>query len=296
MLVRSLFFAALCSLLGACSADSRQNNDAMVIEAARAGYDAFATGDMEAWAATQAPDAQWEMPKGFPYGGNYVGPQQVIDEVFMPIGELWPDFKVEPTAFHAAGNVVFIETKMTAGGVISDSIHKAVIENGKYAAFQVYDDAGFMMAHSTAGASVGRQYFGDGSSKTLLAGSAVNAQLWIDYIQAHNERDFDKIAAMNAADFKGITAGGEVVSGSEAQAAFLRNWVATENPQWAVWWVIPNDSENEEGGMEEWLATGNVITATGPDGTERKTYETVDILIEDGKIRLLNVASQTMPE
>ena len=296
MLVRSLFFAALCSLLGACSADSRQNNDAMVIEAARAGYDAFATGDMEAWAATQAPDAQWEMPKGFPYGGNYVGPQQVIDEVFMPIGELWPDFKVEPTAFHAAGNVVFIETKMTAGGVISDSIHKAVIENGKYAAFQVYDDAGFMMAHSTAGASVGRQYFGDGSSKTLLAGSAVNAQLWIDYIQAHNERDFDKIAAMNAADFKGITAGGEVVSGSEAQAAFLRNWVATENPQWAVWWVIPNDGENEEGGMEKWLATGNVITATGPDGTERKTYETVDVLIEDGKIRLLNVASQTMPE
>ena len=296
MLVRSLFFAALCSLLGACSADSRQNNDAMVIEAARAGYDAFATGDMEAWAATQAPDAQWEMPKGFPYGGNYVGPQQVIDEVFMPIGELWPDFKVEPTAFHAAGNVVFIETKMTAGGVTSDSIHKAVIENGKYAAFQVYDDAGFMMAHSTAGASVGRQYFGDGSSKPLLAGSAVNAQLWIDYIQAHNERDFDKIAAMNAADFKGITAGGEVVSGSEAQAAFLRNWVAIENPQWAVWWVIPNDGENEEGGMEKWLATGNVITATGPDGTERKTYETVDVLIEDGKIRLLNVASQTMPE
>ena len=186
MLVRSLFFAALCSLLGACSADSRQNNDAAVIAAAKAGYDAFATGDMEAWAATQAPDAQWEMPKGFPYGGGYVGPQQVIDGVFTPIGELWPDFKVEPTAFHAAGNVVFIETKMTAGGVTSDSIHKAVIENGKYAAFQVYDDAGFMMAHSTAGESIGKQYFGDGSSKPLLAGSGANAQLWVDYIQAHN--------------------------------------------------------------------------------------------------------------
>ena len=295
MLVRSLLFAALCSLLGACSADSRQNNDAAVIAAAKAGYDAFAIGDMAAWAATQAPDAQWEMPKGFPYGGNYVGPQQVIDEVFTPIGELWPDFKVEPTAFHAAGNVVFIETKMTSGGVTSDSIHKVVIENGKYAAFQVYDDAGFMMAHSTASASIGNQYFEDGSSKPLLAGSGANAQLWVDYIQAHNERDFDKIAAMNAEDFKGITAGGEVVRGSEAQAAFLQDWVATENPQWAVWWVIPNDGENEEGGVEEWLATGNVITATGPDGSESKTYETIDVLIEDGKIRLLNVASQTMP-
>jgi ketosteroid isomerase-like protein len=296
MLVRSLFFAALCSLLGACSADSRQNNDAAVIAAAKAGYDAFATGDMEAWAATQAPDAQWEMPKGFPYGGGYVGPQQVIDGVFTPIGELWPDFKVEPTAFHAAGNVVFIETKMTAGGVVSDSIHKAVIENGKYAAFQVYDDAGFMMAHSTAGASIGEQYFGDGSSKPLLAGSGANAQLWVDYIQAHNERDFDTIASMNAEDFKGVTAGGEVVRGSEAQAAFLHDWVAAENPQWAVWWVIPNDGENEEGGIEEWLATGNIITATGLDGTERTVYETIDVLIEDGKIRLLNVASQTMPQ
>jgi ketosteroid isomerase-like protein len=295
MLVRSLYFAALCSLLGACGADSRQNNDAMVIAAAKAGYDAFATGDMEAWAATQAPDAQWEMPKGFPYGGGYVGPQQVIDGVFTPIVELWPDFEVEPTAFHAAGNVVFIETKMTAGGVTSDSIHKAVIENGKYAAFQVYDDAGFMMAHSTAGAGIGKQYFGDGSSKPLLAGSGANAQLWVDYIQAHNERDFDKIAAMNAEDFKGVTAGGEVVLGSEVQAAFLQDWVATENPQWAVWWVIPNDGETEEGGMEEWLATGNIITATGPDGTERKADEAIDVLIEDGKIRLLNVASQTMP-
>ena len=101
---------------------------------------------------------------------------------------------------------------------------------------------------------------------------------------------------MNAEDFKGVTAGGEVVRGSEAQAAFLQDWVATENPQWAVWWIIPNDGENEEGGIEEWLATGNIITATGPDGTERKAYETIDVSIEGGKVRLLNVASQTMPE
>jgi len=44
------------------------------------------------------------------------------------------------------------------------------------------------------------------------------------------------------------------------------------------------------------LATGNIITATGPDGTERKAYETIDVLIEGGKIRLLNVASQTVSE
>ena len=296
MLVRSVFFATVFSLLGACAADSHQNNDAAVIAAAKAGYDAFATGDMEAWAQTQAPDSQWEMPKGFPYGGNYVGPQQVIDEVFTPIGELWPDFKVEPTAFHAAGNVVFIETKMTAGGVTSDSIHKAVIENGKYAAFQVYDDAGFMMAHSTAGASIGKQYFEDGSSKPLLAGSGANAQIWMDYIAAHNERDFEAIAAMNTEDFRGIAAHGEIVEGNAAHAAFLQNWVATENPRWQVWWVIANDGENADGVMEEWLATGNVVTITGLNGAERRAYETIDVLLENGKVKMLNVASQTMPE
>jgi len=293
--MRSFLISISLVVLAGCQADSG-NQDAAVIAAAKAGYDAFATGDMEAWAQTQAPDSQWEMPKGFPYGGNYVGPQQVIEEVFTPIGELWPDFKVEPTAFHAAGNVVFIETKMTAGGVTSDSIHKAVIEDGKYASFQVYDDAGFMMALSTAAASIGTQYFEDGSSKPLLAGSGANAQIWMDYIAAHNERDFEAIAAMNTEDFQGIAAHGEIVEGNAAHAAFLQNWVATENPRWQVWWVIANDGENADGVMEEWLATGNVVTTTGPDGAERRAYETIDVLFENGKIKMLNVASQTMPQ
>ena len=294
MLIRLVFTSLLFSFLTGCGAGSK--SDDAVIAAAKAGYDAFAAGDMEAWAATQAPDVKWEMPQGFPYGGNYAGPQQVIDEVFAPIAALWPDFKVEPTAFHASGNVVFIETKMTAGGEVSDSIHKAVIKDGLYTEFQVYDDAGFMMAHANGADGIGVQFFADGVSKPLLAGSTANTQIWIDYIQAHNERDFDKIAAMNAEEFKGVTSGGEVVRGSGAQAAFLRDWIAAENPQWTVWWVIPNDGENEQGVTEEWLASGNIITSTGPDGTERKVYETVDVLIENGKIRLLNVASQTMPE
>ena len=185
---------------------------------------------------------------------------------------------------------------MTAGGQISDSIHKAVIKNGLYTEFQVYDDAGFMMAHATGGNGIGIQFFADGVSKPLVAGNAANTQIWIDYIQAHNERDFDKIAAMNAEEFKVITPSGEVVRGSEAQATFLRNWIAAEDPQWTVWWVLPNDGENEQGVTEEWLASGNIVKSVGPDGTESKVYETVDVLIEDGKIRLLNVASQTMQE
>jgi ketosteroid isomerase-like protein len=293
--MRSLLLSISLVVLASCQAGSN-SQDTAVIAAAKAGYDAFATGDMEAWANTQAADAKWTMPKGFPYAGTYYGPEQVIDEVFAPIGALWPDFKVEPVAFHASGNVVFVETKMTTGGQTSDSIHKVVITDGVYTEFQVYDDAGFMMAHAEGAGSIGTQFFDDGSDKPLRAGDTASVQIWVDYIQAHNDRDFDKIAAMNADDFKGIAASGEVVEGSAAHTAFLEKWIAAESPQWQVWWVIANDGENAEGKMEQWLATGNVVTTTDPDGAERRTYETVDVLLEGGKIKLLNVAAQSMPQ
>ena len=294
MIIRTLLIATGAMLLSACQPES--SDDAATIAAAKAGYDAFATGDMDAWAKTQAADAKWTMPKGFPYAGVYYGPEQVIEEVFAPIGALWPDFKVEPVAFHASGNVVFVETKMTTGGQTSDSIHKVVITDGVYTEFQVYDDAGFMMAHASGADGIGTQFFDDGSSKSLRAGDTASVQIWVDYIQAHNDRDFDKIVAMNADDFKGIAASGEVVEGSAAHTAFLGEWIAAESPQWQVWWVIANDGENAEGKMEQWLATGNVVTTTDPDGAERRTYETVDVLLEGGKIKLLNVAAQSMPQ
>jgi len=294
MLFRMLTTIAL--VIGLASCQSESNQDAANIAAAKAGYEAFAVGDMEAWAQTQAPDVKWKMPKGFPYGGNYVGANEVIEQVFTPISDLWPDFKVEPVAFRASGDVVYIETKMTAGGQTSDSIHKAVIRDGKYAEFQVYDDTGFMMSHAVGADAIGAQYFEDGTAKPLLAGDSDNAQIWIDYIQAHNDRDFEKIAAMNAEDFRGIAAHGEVVEGSGAHTAFLQNWIATEEPRWRVWWVIANDGENSEGVMEEWLATGNVVITQGTDGEPVRTYETVDVLLQDGKIKLLNVAAQKMPQ
>ena len=133
------------------SACQHSSNDTSITEVAKASYDAFAVGDMEAWAATQAEDVRWRMPKGFPYGGDYVGPQAVMEGVFSPIGKLWPDFKVEALHFHAAGNVVFIETRMTAGGKTSAAVHKGVIVDGKFAEFQAFADTGFMMRHAGNG-------------------------------------------------------------------------------------------------------------------------------------------------
>ena len=140
-----LQIACVLLLVGAGTSCDSTYDDSAVVAAAQAGYTAFQKGDMAAWADTQAEDVVWTVPKGFPYVGTYVGAQSVIDNVFTPISALWPDFEVEAMEYRASGNTVFIKTRITAGGAVSDSLHVAVIENGKYAEFQVFDDAGFMM-------------------------------------------------------------------------------------------------------------------------------------------------------
>ncbi|NBS24180.1 MAG: nuclear transport factor 2 family protein [Altererythrobacter sp.] len=131
------------------TACQQTTDDAEIIEAARAGYAAFQQGDMEAWAETQSSDVEWIAPKSLPYGGTYYGPQEVMDNVFAPILQLWPDFRVTDVDYKSSGNTVFITTKIFAGGAESDSIHVATIEDGKYVKFQFYDDGGFMMQSAT---------------------------------------------------------------------------------------------------------------------------------------------------
>jgi ketosteroid isomerase-like protein len=128
--------------------DHKSNELSPNIIAAKAGYDAFALGDMEAWKATHSSDAVWTVLEGLPYAGTYVGPESVVENVFAKIAVLWPDFKVEPMAFYESGNKVFVHARMTAGGRQTQTVHMATIENGKYVAFTPFDNSGFMMSQA----------------------------------------------------------------------------------------------------------------------------------------------------
>ena len=112
---------------------------------AKLGYDAFASGDMEAWKGTQADDVVWTIQVGLPYAGTYTGADAVIEGVFAPIGEMWPNFKVEPIHYYESGDTVFVHIKMTAEGLDTESIHMVTIKNGKYASFQPFEDSAAMM-------------------------------------------------------------------------------------------------------------------------------------------------------
>ena len=130
-----------------------------------------------------------------------------------------------------------------------------------------------------------------GESKPLYAGALSNMKIWEDYIQAHNDRDFEKIASMNAEDFRVVMANGQTVVGSKAQRETLEGWIQESNTTWEIQWIIPNNAENDDGEMEEWLATGQMLTMTDSEGNTSMEYHLVDVRLEEGKIVLGYVAS-----
>ena len=111
----------------------------------KSAYDAFNSGDMEAWRAVQGADAVWKVQVGLPYAGTYIGPAAVEAGIFEPIVQMWPDFKVEPIKFYESGDTVFIHVRMTAEGLDTESMHMTKVKGGKQVTFQAFEDSAAMM-------------------------------------------------------------------------------------------------------------------------------------------------------
>jgi ketosteroid isomerase-like protein len=71
-------------------------------------YAAFARGDVPAVLGVLAPDVRWVEPQGFPYAGTFVGPQAVLENVFMRIGADWSAYTVQPHEYHECADIVFV--------------------------------------------------------------------------------------------------------------------------------------------------------------------------------------------
>src|SRR5262249_62112584 len=69
-------------------------------------YASFAAGDVPAALAAFADDIQWTEPDGYPIAGTFVGPQGVLEGVFMRLAEIGDHFSVVPEQFVADGDTV----------------------------------------------------------------------------------------------------------------------------------------------------------------------------------------------
>ena len=69
-------------------------------------YDSFASGDVAAVTAAFADDISWTEADGFPLAGTYIGPQAVVENVFMRLGEIGDNWGVVVERLVADGDTV----------------------------------------------------------------------------------------------------------------------------------------------------------------------------------------------
>ena len=69
-------------------------------------YEAFAKGDVPAVLGTFAPDISWTEAAGFPYGGTYIGPNAILENVFIKLATEWDGFSAVPERIVDGGDTI----------------------------------------------------------------------------------------------------------------------------------------------------------------------------------------------
>ena len=93
-----------------------------------------------------ADDIQWTEADGFPLAGTYVGPQAVLEGVFMRLGEIGDDYAVVPERFVADGDTVVMlghyawKHKNSGEPAVVKMAHVLTLDGGKIVRFQQHVD------------------------------------------------------------------------------------------------------------------------------------------------------------
>jgi uncharacterized protein len=116
------------------------------LDAVKAIYEAFATGNIPTVLDTLSPEIAWTEAEGFPYAGTYHGQSAVLSGVFMRLGTEWDGFGAVPDEFIDAGDTVVVlgkysgKYKATGKSMQANFAHVWKMQNGKAARFTQYVD------------------------------------------------------------------------------------------------------------------------------------------------------------
>lgn len=111
-------------------------------------YRDFAAGNIEAVLASMSPDIVWREANNFPYADRspYVGPQAVLEGVFVRCATEWDGFSVEVDELLDAGDTIVAlgryrgGYKATGRAQETQIAHVWRIKNGRVVAFQQHAD------------------------------------------------------------------------------------------------------------------------------------------------------------
>ena len=140
--------------------------------------------------------------------------------------------------------------------------------------------------------SIGMGLSMDAESKLVYAGSASLITIWQEWIEAHNDRDFDRIAAKNSDKFRVMPSNGQRIVGSDERRALLEGWIAGSNTTWEIWWMTSNKTDNANCETEKWLSSCNMLTMTDARGMVSREFHQVDMQVFDGKLTSALISSR----
>jgi ketosteroid isomerase-like protein len=116
------------------------------IDIVRAHYAASAQGNVEAMMANVSPQVRWTEMAGFPCAGTWVGPREVVDNVFAVLGRDWNGYRFElQTLIDAGDQVVGVGTYHGTYGATGKEMQARVahvwkLRDGKIVAFEQFTD------------------------------------------------------------------------------------------------------------------------------------------------------------
>ncbi len=117
------------------------------VEIARGGYEKFDSGDVPGVLAIMADNVVWTEPSEMAYGGSHVGPQAVLEGVFMKLGDVYDEFVVTLEEIFPHGDHVVMlgrhswKSKSTGSVASVKCVHVFTFNNGKIATFDAYYDS-----------------------------------------------------------------------------------------------------------------------------------------------------------
>lgn len=105
-------------------------------------YAASARGEFDKVLADVTPDCTWTEMEGSPYAGTYIGPEQIVANVFAKIALDWEEFACIPDAFYDAGATIIVTShysgihKTTRKKMRSRTTHFWQLRDGRIIGFE----------------------------------------------------------------------------------------------------------------------------------------------------------------
>ena len=94
---------------------------------------------------------------------------------------------------------------------------------------------------------IGYEFNDEGEKLNVIAGDAAITDIYLEYIQAHNDKDLSKISEIDMDNIVVRAANGAIINGSDSHTDQLDIWFNANNPSWKVKFMVANNVQGNNG-------------------------------------------------